>query len=176
MTRAITTRKSGFIQRDGRTVRKTTWFANNFFDVTVAAGTPQILSSLNAAALALAPFTIVRTRGVLLISSDQEAIDEDQKLIYAMAVVSTEAVATGVAAVPTPITESGSNLFFVFQPMVSDFRFGSATSWTQTNQQQEIDSKAMRKVEQGQDVIEVIECLGTGVDALGFVKMLIKLH
>ncbi len=45
-------------------------------------------------------------------------------------------------------------------------------------EQQKVDSKAMRKVEEGQTLVEVIEtgALSSGVSVITFQRTLIKLH
>ncbi len=56
-------RKSGFVRRGGRMVRETIWFGQTETQtVLAAANTAAILTSLNAAALALRPFTIIRSQ------------------------------------------------------------------------------------------------------------------
>ena len=64
-------RKSGFIVRGGARRRETLWIGDTLIETTIATGTTAVLlSTLNAAALALRPFTVVRTRGAVNISSD----------------------------------------------------------------------------------------------------------
>ena len=157
-------------------VRETLWFGGTYTITTLAAGTPVLLTSLNAAALAMRPFTIVRTRGALLVGSDQTAAGEVQRVAYGKAVVSDQASLIGITAVPTPITDDGSDLWFVYQPLLGLFRLADATGIVQNNFQQDIDSKAMRKVDDGQDVVTVIENTGNGADILAYSRLLIKLH
>ena len=176
MANISVSRKSGFIQRSGQMRRKTTWIGGAYANIVLASGIPQIVTSLGAAALALRPFTIVRTRGVLLIGTDQEAADEAQRVIYGEAVVSDEASAVGITAVPTPITESNSNLWFVYEPMAAFFRFGDATGWSQTQVISNLDSKAMRKVEVGQDILSIAENTGDGASLIAYSRTLVKLH
>ena len=79
MANLRTGRKSGFITRGGVSRRETVWFGDVYTNTAVAAAnTAVLLSSLNAAALALRPFTIVRTRGQLSIRTDQTAATEQQ--------------------------------------------------------------------------------------------------
>jgi len=77
MARIFTSRKSGFIQRAGRMRRETVWLFDTSGVIGLAAGAnPVLVGSLNASALALRPFTIVRSRGFVYVGSDQEAADE----------------------------------------------------------------------------------------------------
>ncbi len=174
-------RKSGFVRRHGKMVRETAWFGGVFTRVTMAAAsTAVITTSLNAAALALRPFTIVRTRGVIHLRSDQLAAREDFAAIYGNAVVSDQAVAIGVTAVPTPVTDNASDLWFVNEAICGSFGFitGSGSLMDGSNLDRTFDSKAMRKVEDGQDVIGVVETSGgsDGAIMLVFRRMLVKLH
>ncbi len=135
--------------------RLTTWFQFTpaTVQMTVTGGT--IIFSLNAAALALRPFTIVRTRFEVALFSDQAAAIERQIAAVGIAVVSDEAVAVGVTAVPTPITQMGSNLWFTHSLVYADE--SALTDRTRPETLVSIDSKAMRKVEVGQDVVVVSE-------------------
>ena len=159
--------------------RLTSWFefqpvGTNF---TAAGGT--IIFTLNAAALALRPFTIIRTRFLVSIVTDQLIADEGQVGAVGMAVVSDQAAAIGVTAVPTPITDMGSDLWFVHQLMYSDFVFESAVGITGSAQARyEIDSKAMRKVDIGQDLVVVgeLSAAGNGFNSIIGGRMLVKVN
>ena len=159
-------------------VRETLWFNGVFLQTDIAAGTAVLLASLNAAALALRPFTVVRTRGKLAIISDQQAATEDQAMAYGHAVVSDQASAIGVTAVPTPVTDNSSDLWFVFEVLFARLLFGTQASFTSVITTQEIDSKAMRKVEDGEDLVEMAETTAAseGLRLYSFSRILIKLH
>ena len=155
------------------TRRLSTWFQGGPAETTVTTGAV-IIGSLNAVALALRPFTIVRTHVELALRSDQSAAIERQQAAYGIAVVSDQAVAVGVTAVPTPVTESASSLWFMHQYIFADE--SNLTDRTRSQRNMTLDSKAMRKVEVGQDVVFVVE---KGADGGGFiltdgVRMLLK--
>jgi len=99
--------------------------------------------------------------------------------MYGHAVVSDQAVAIGVTAVPTPNVDNGSDLWFVFEAVMSDIKVGSdQTGFGRVGIERIIDSRAMRKVEDGQDLVVVAEA-GTGSDGMNmghYVRTLIKLH
>ena len=95
--------------------RLTTWFQFSPAETTVASGASAIVFTLNAAALALRPFTVVRSHFLIWLLSDQAASQERQMAAMGIAVVSDQAVAVGATAVPTPITEAGSHLWFLHQ-------------------------------------------------------------
>ncbi len=79
-----------------RSRRETTWFEFQPAEATIGtAGDSVLLFSLNAAALALRPFTIVRSRFMAAIRSDHAAAIEHQLGAVGLAVVSDQAVAVG---------------------------------------------------------------------------------
>ncbi len=140
---------------------------------------PVLFSGLGAAVLALRPFTIVRVRGYWHISSDQEIADEVQHVGLGVAVVSDEALAAGVGSVPTPFSELDSDLFFVHEILMTEFLLGSAVGFSgDFGVGAQFGSKAMRKVEDGQDVAFSIEPASTsnGVFVSKAGRMLLKLH
>jgi len=171
-------RKSGFVRRGGVMRRETVWFQYPRASATLTASAQvAVMHSLNTAALALRPFTVVRTRGVWLCLSDQSAATEFYQGNFGYAVVSDQAIAIGVSAVPTPATDLGSDLWFVHEMWPGTFEL-VGTSITSEYRPREIDSKAMRKVDIGQDVVTVVEAGlgGTGcrIDFAG--RQLVKLH
>jgi len=162
-----------------RSGRKTFWFSGVISVTTVAAGASVLVTTLNAAALALRPFTIVRTRGWWSMFSDTNVASEDQVAMIGRIVVSDQAVAIGVTAVPTPITDSGSG-WFSYDGAAQRMNVGSEVG-IQGNFAPEryvIDSKSMRKVEEGQDVIKVVEASAAseGLILTSFSRVLVKLH
>ena len=164
--------------RGGRTTvrRKSLWLFITTTNTSLSsANASALIVSLNAAALALRPFTIVRTIGELLVVSDQLAAAETFRAAMGFAVVSDQASAIGVTAVPTPITDAGSDLWFTFAASWGRFFFLSASAASVSQNAVPFDSRAMRKVEDGQDVVAVIEnefAAGTTVGMSA--RMLIK--
>jgi len=120
---------------------------------------------------------VVRTRLEIWLRSDQAAASELQAAALGMAVVSDEASTAGVASMPTPVSEADSDLWFLWQYIHGDedHRNGFSKSETRIT----IDSRAMRKVERGEDVVVVGEMdstISNGV-VLGVVgRMLVKLN
>ena len=167
-------------QRGARAIsqkRLTSWF--QFVPVETGVTAAVILFSLNAAALALRPFTIVRTRFLLSIISDQAAVSEIQMGALGMAIVSDQAAAIGVTAVPTPITDMGSDLWFFHQLLYNEFSFLTAAGFEEGGlAQYEADSKAMRKVDIGQDLVIVAEPSATSDGFITRVggRMLVKVN
>ena len=180
MANIRTGRKSGFILRSGVMRRETLWFSGSLAQNTfAAASTAVLLSSLNAAALALRPFTVIRTRGRISTRTDQVTAIENYNMFFGLCVVSDQASAIGVTAVPTPSTDNGSDLWFVFEQIQGHVLLTAADDGIAVCcADQEIDSKAMRKVEDGQDMIEVAEsaAASSGQILTSFTRSLIKLH
>ncbi len=180
MARVFTNRKSGLVLRGGSMRRQTRWLQSGPIQVSVADSTVTLLTTLSAAGLALVPFTIVRTRGLLVLRSDQAAAAEDQWISYGQIVVSEQAASIGVTAIPTPITDGESDLFFVYEMLGNFFRFLSAVGIDGAPAQRTFDSKAMRKVGEGENAVSVMEVPAAPVSggvvlAVAF-RQLIKLH
>ncbi len=144
-----------------------------------AAGTSVLLTQLNAAALALRPFTVVRSRGLLFGRSDQFVATEPYGFAYGNIIVTEQAVAAGVVSVPTPVTEDPSD-WHVYERIVGTLILGSGVGFQDMSGGENliIDSKAMRKVDLGEDLIAVIEsdALSNGVIVSAYIRVLIKLH
>jgi len=121
----------------------------------------------------------VRTQLECLIVSDQEAASEVQVVAIGGAIVSDQAVAIGVTAVPTPVTDIGSDLFFFYQMMMSSIVVGATPGSTTEDKTYSIDSRGMRKVDGDQDLIVVAEissAIGSGATLFSAGRVLLKLH
>ena len=167
--------------RGGRMRRQTQWLASSSISVTLAAPSTAALSgSLNAAALALRPFTIVRSRGYVGARTDNVAVStaEIYEVAFGLTVVTDEAVAIGVTAVPTPATQDASD-WFLYERIAGRTEISSAgIAQGQIMQVKDVDSRAMRKVDLGQDLILVEEtsAISSGAIAQDYFRVLIKLH
>ncbi len=160
--------------------RQTVWSGVVMTETTITGGTGAVLlTGLAAAGLALRPFTVIRNVGIIYITSDQVANSETQAVAYGAAVVSDQAVAIGITAVPTPITDIQSDLWFTYQMAVNATQVASSIGMGfAAGTAYQFDSRAMRKVEEGQDLITVIETAGIsdGVVVRGQERILFKLH
>ena len=155
--------------------RTSTWFFFTPLEQAVAAAsTATLLYTMNAAALALRPFTIVRTLLWFNIISDQSAAVENQFGALGLAVVSDQAVAVGVTAVPNPISDQGSDLWFGYK----GYGQSGSTDATAGNvgRSYVLESKAMRKVDIGEDlaVVHQLAALSDGIILHVSGRMLIK--
>ena len=123
--------------------------------------------------------TVIRVRGELYVKSDQLAGTENALGAVGMAVVTNQAAAIGITAVPTPITDQASDNWFLWQPIIGPLEFGDATGFSFNPYTRYIfESKAMRKVDDGDTVAVVLENSST-VHGLRFIlmfRMLVKLH
>ena len=153
--------------------RKTLWLAFTQLATTLTGDNSALVSTLNAAALALRPFTVVRTHFAFYLLSDQAAAVETQACMFGTAVVSDQATDVGISAVPLPEQDIGSSLWFSHKIM-----WGNETSLTDRTvggAYFDLDSKAMRKVEVGSDIAVVVENpLPTGLILQMAGRMLIK--
>jgi len=137
-----------------------------------------LVSSASAFLLGLRPYTIVRTRGIIAVVTDQITNAENQELLYGHCVVSDQASAIGVTAVPTPDTDTNSDLWYVYEAMVNRNSFISAVGNEKLIEVHRFDSKAMRKVQEGEDDIMVVEssAASSGMTLTTQFRQLIKLH
>jgi len=167
--------RSTLAVRGGAPRRQTVWFEFQPVATTQTTTAQVIIFSLNAAALALRPFTVVRTLFEVHVRSDQAASGEDQVGAVGCAVVSDQAVGVGATAVPGPITELGSDLWFWLKLyMIS----GSTVNDGIVGKDWLVESRAMRKVAQGQDIVVVseISSISSGLEMTVGGRMLVKLH
>jgi len=154
--------------------RKSVWigFTPQLNTFTAAGGT--LLGTLNAAALALRPFTVVRSHVVLMVHSDQTAASEDQVGAFGIEILSDQAVAAGVGSIPTPITEIGTDQWYVHQVFMASQLAGAIDA--KRGEIYQIDSKAMRKVNIGEDMAIVAELSsqGSGFTLISGGRFLVK--
>ena len=160
--------------------RQTRWLDLPATSVSLAgASTAALILSLTAEELALRPFTIVRVRLSWFIKTDQFVASETQQAAVGMAVVSSQSEAIGATAVPTPFTDLSSDLWLMHDIISNQNVFGTGVGFDQIGGVEHlVDSKAMRKVEDGQDVVVVLETssLSAGVNTITAGRVLIKMH
>ena len=145
--------------------------------ITALAASAAVLDQTLAASQLLGGAgTIVRTRGSIWVSTDQTANTEAPFGAIGFAVVTDQAAAIGVTAVPTPITDEVSDQFFVYESFLSGILVSSDISIMNPWMEYKFDSKAMRKVEASQTIIVTVENASSSAGLQYVVKfrMLIK--
>ena len=163
----------------GRSARRESVWLSAGFATQVVSSSNTLLASLNAAALALRPFTIVRTRLTVVFESDQTGADEKAQAVLTFQVVKETASAAGIGSLPGGIDEADGE-FFVYRPLMQNFGFISGTGAQQIMGQGnywDVDSKAMRKVGIDEDIVVVLDIrtlVGCAIGVEG--RQLIKLH
>ncbi len=157
--------------------RLTEWQGDPFTPdfLSLAAGTFTVLSALTAAGLAKRPFTITRSVGMLSVRSDQAVAIEFPAGAVGGMVVSEKASTTGATAIPDPVTEVSSDEWFMYTQWAAA---GNASSNVgQTQQDYKFDSRAQRKVQDGEDYVYVIANANVtdGISFVFNVRTLVKL-
>ena len=156
--------------------RLTEWLAsaNVTGATTLPAASFVLTQSLSAAELAKRPFTITRMVGQILVRSDQFAAREFPFGAVGGIVVSAKASTTGATAVPDPITEEGSDEWFMYQ---SWGVHGVNSASEPPLMAYPFDSRAQRKVQDGDDIVIVVANASAafGVDFVLKFRMLVKL-
>ena len=158
--------------------RQTEWLSRQFVtDIApLSVSTKLLVGSLDATEKGKLPFTIIRTLGMLMVCSDQQIATEDPFGALGATVVTDRAVTVGITALPDPITEHNADYWFLYHPWsASQFVGVSIAGGIQVTY---FDSKAQRKVEEGEDVVFILTN-GSQFDGAEFIltfRMLIKLH
>ena len=159
--------------------RATSWIDIPIQPVALGAGGAAITHTMTAIELAKRPITVIRTHLELLFQSDQLSATETQLGAVGLCVVSDQAAAIGITAVPTPDTDLASDLWFLNQILMNDISVNSAVGFdSMAGRLFSMDSKAMRKVNDDQQIVVVIELTG-GSDGAIFTlggRLLIKEH
>jgi len=136
--------------------RATNWVAS--FDDTSFTAIAASGAVLDQSFVITEDTTIVRTRGSLWVSSDQVAAAEEPFGALGMAVATDQATAIGVTALPTPITDEGSDNFFLWMPWLASVNIATAASIANNPYMRyDFDSKAMRKANSGDNVVVTLE-------------------
>ena len=124
----------------------------------------------------IAPGTVVRTHGKLLITTDQTAASEEQIGAIGFGFVNDVAGALGVTGLPGPANECAWSGWFLHQFFNQGFKLGDATGFGNNGVEYTLDSKGMRKFGADEELVVVIENFHASTAfnfALSF-RMLIK--
>ncbi len=179
MANIRTARRSGLVLRGGRNIRSTSWQRVTASFTTIGGpGGSALINVTGATLLNMRPWTVVRARGYWHLESDQNAAAELQAAGLGYTIVNDEAVGIGVTAMPTPVQDGDSDAFFVYESLMASQ--GAGTVDSQIGVGSQFDSKAMRKVEEGFQLVVVVDSeiatLTLGVEVRHVARILIKLH
>ncbi len=125
------------------------------------------------------PATIIRTRGSVWVGVDQQAANEEPFGALGFTIASDAAAAVGIGSLETPITEESSDNWFVWLPWLASIEAGDGTGFTPGYMERyDFDSKAMRKVDDGDTAVVVMENASAADGCVYIIKfrMLVKLH
>ena len=150
-----------FPVRQGRR-KETVWLAsaNQAAVKTLAAASSvldQFFSSAQLVDGGLLPGTIVRTRGVLYTKSDSVAAVEEPFGALSFSIVGDAARIAGIASLNTPIEEEAAEQYFVYEQWFGGNTALAAGAADGRWYVQSFDSKAMRKVEEGESIAIILE-------------------
>ena len=102
--------------------------------------------------------TVIRVRGMFAWTSDQQAASEEQFGAFGICVVSDIAAAAGVASIPSPGEEAAWGGWLYHSFFFSKLAFASGVGiMPGVMHRIEIDSKAMRKVDEDDRLVVVVE-------------------
>ena len=139
--------------------------------VTVAAAGATLISSVSFED----PGTIIRSRGIISVKPTTHNSDQDFHGAFGIGLVSAEALAVGVTALPEPFSDADWGGWMVWQPFSFNWDFSDLTGQRFGSIQMAIDSKAMRKVEPSSAMVFVAESFGGAFSITEQVRLLLKL-
>ena len=151
----------------------------------LAAATAALFSRFSAAQFDVigSPLTTVRNHGQLSVESDQSVAGETVQGAIGLAIVSEPAAAAGIGSIPTPITESDWDGWLMWMPFSHTMQFvqQDATGVQIVQPSNSIfnyDSKAMRKIQDQESLVFVIENENATAGLLftWYSRTLFKLH
>jgi len=166
-----------FAGQRSSTRRKTEWIAAEAPWATKITNTITVLFSFSQAVLAdLVPFTIVRTVGMFGMAPDEDFIlDQDVFGAVGLMVVREGNRAAGSVSLPGPIINIGDDGWWLHMPFM---HFVESINTASQGIMQPFESRAMRKVEDGDAIVGMIQLDSTSDNAeVAFmVRILCKLH
>ncbi len=102
--------------------------------------------------------TELRAVGAISVITDDTTTSEQQIGAFGMMLVTDLAVAAGAASIPGPITDREDDGWFVYVPIVqSNIKLSNVGIQTDAGHLYEFDSKAKRRVEEGRQIVIMVE-------------------
>ena len=122
---------------------------------TIAASTVSLLQTFTPIA---GGETVIRTRGLVSIQSDSVTASENQIGAFGICVVTAQAESVGITAIPHPVTDAAWGGWFVHRYFSNQLKFLDGTGlYPQWATHYEIDSKGMRKLDEDERLVVVVE-------------------
>jgi len=159
--------------------RKSTWVGpadQNY--VSVASGGATLMASFDvsqSANSAAIGSTVVRSRGQVSIIPQSVTTDLVIAGAFGLGIVSSQALAVGITAVPEPFDEADWDGWFVWRSFTYKLDVVSATGILPFIWDFEVDSKAMRKLGEGDAIIFVAQSQSGAYDIAAPLRLLLKL-
>ena len=152
--------------------RKTEWigFADQGM-LAVTGNTNQIVGNLPFTD----PATFVRARGLFSVGVQATSADKTILGAFGAAIVTDQAFAAGAASIPGPWTENDWGGWFVHQVFSLQFEFTTDIGWNIIQSTYVIDSKAMRKIGDGETLVLMVETSAADCQVNPAVRFLVKL-
>ncbi len=125
------------------------------------------------------PLTLIRSRGVALVSSDTTAASETQHCFMGVAIVKEAARVAGAASLPDPFANGDDGVWQTWRAMPNKFTRGDTTGFAAfAGTSYEIDSKAQRKIETGESLVLMLTNAHAteGLSVIINMRFLFKLH
>jgi len=176
----VATRRNFPIVRRSGSRRATDWSLGitATAEVAVPANSSVLLASIAASALSgITPSTLIRTRGLITVTSDQVVTSELQIGGVGLTFVSERARAAGVGSLPRPVSEFGWEGWFMHQFIAARVQVATAVGFdAQMYTQYPIDSRAMRKFDDDSALVLVGENTHAthALNLIVFLRMLVK--
>jgi len=139
--------------------------------VNVATGASGIIASLTPGE----SLTVIRNRGLLMITPQSFAADVTLVGAVGICVVSSQAFAAGAASIPGPFTDADWGGWLLWQPYGYFLEFTDGTGLRQADQQYTLDSKSMRKVTPNEVLVQMCESQVGAVSCSMTIRTLLKL-
>ena len=149
-------RRSFARSRTGGARRLTDWgFLLPLAPIVIPANSFVLLGSISQALLGdSTPLTLVRTRGLAHVASDQLAGTEPQLFSHGVAVVKESARVAGAASLPDPLVDADDSVWQSWGQVFNLTQLNSAVGFDASAGKSEvIDSKSMRKVVTGESIV-----------------------
>lgn len=159
------TRSSGYPIRQRTSSPNRAWAGfSSATAVTVAATSKVLIATATPLNLGI-DLTILRTRGWLCYFAGTPTADRFISGAFGIMIVKDLAAAAGVASLPGPATDASDDSWFVHEWFISQLEFGTAVGMEPNfGNSRSFDSKAKRKIEEGEVAVAVVENLtGSGI-------------